>query len=55
MAWFKAFPVYVDLENQFQIFIFEKSDFFLSTQVARAEKQTTQDIPRPHLIKNIST
>jgi len=29
MKWFKDFHVYVNLENQFQIFVFEKSDFFI--------------------------
>jgi len=27
MEWFKAFHVYINLENHFQIFIFSKSDF----------------------------
>ncbi len=41
MDWFKAFPIDIDLENQFQNFIFEKSDFFRSAQAAWVEKQTT--------------
>jgi len=39
MEWFKAFYVYVNLEKWFQIFIFEKSDFFLFAQIAQLQKQ----------------
>jgi len=39
MEWFKDFYVCINLENQFQIFIFEKSDFFRSTQITQVEKQ----------------
>jgi len=34
MERFKAFHVYINQENQFQIFGFEKSDIFLSAQIA---------------------
>jgi len=29
MEWFKAFHTYVNLENHFEIFIYEESDFFI--------------------------
>jgi len=38
MKCFKAFYVYMTLENQFQIFIFEKNDFFLSARIAQLQK-----------------
>jgi len=41
MEQFKAFYVYINLKNLFQILIFEKSDFFISARIAQVEKQTT--------------
>jgi len=38
MEWFKDYHAYINLENQFQIFIFEKSNFFKSTLPAQVEK-----------------
>jgi len=33
----KAFHIYKNLENQFQIFVYEKSDFFGFAQIAQVE------------------
>jgi len=41
MEWFKAFRAYIIEENQFQIFVFEKSDFFRSAQTAHLWKKVT--------------
>jgi len=41
MEWFKAFHAYVNLENQFQIFVSKKSDFFRSAWIARVEEEMT--------------
>jgi len=40
MELLKAFYFYTNLKNQFQIFIFEKRDFFRSARTAQVEKQT---------------
>jgi len=41
MEWFKAFHIYRNLENQFQISATQKSDFFSSMQIAQPVKKTT--------------
>jgi len=41
MEGLKAFYAYINLDNQFQIFVFEKSDFFKSAWTTLVEKQTT--------------
>jgi len=38
MEWFKAFHVHITLEEQFQIFVFEKSVFFICSDYSAREK-----------------
>jgi len=38
MDWFKALYEYINVENQFRIFIYEKSGFFIFAQTTQVEK-----------------
>jgi len=39
MEWFKAFHAYITLKKQFQILVYEKSDFFKSTKLSIYKKK----------------
>jgi len=44
MEWLKAFYGYITLENQFQILVYEKSDFLISARTTRPGKKILRNI-----------